>query len=344
MNQNNCFNCGGEIENVNGLPVCRSCGAVMPESVSDKESKLLSAAFDLLHQSQFDDAKTAFEEIICQYPYHPEGYWGRLRARYHISYITVADGKSAPRCPTRSGANIFEDVDYLKAVEHADEETANFMQIQAKAIKALCSESTLSKNLINKFTLEEIDPNDATVIPPRKAPKKDFLISLFLIFSVLFATSGFANALAQLVPVSMTESDTILSMETTNSYDYTLMVPAGFPILEEVLSFTSDVYAIGIIESAPKTTNSDTIFSTTLADYSNFSVHMVGYSSPEEWFVNMSGPDTPIIGGNQSHTDMSVTIGLENPIKHWKFDAPQVPTIVKNSNNEEEDDETDDNI
>jgi thioredoxin-like negative regulator of GroEL len=54
-------------------------------SNSPKEQKKLAAAFALLRESQFDEAKTAFEAILQKSPENAEAYWGRFRARYHIT-------------------------------------------------------------------------------------------------------------------------------------------------------------------------------------------------------------------------------------------------------------------
>ena len=136
------------------------------------EQKMLSEAFMLLRESRFDEAKKAFEEVLLHYPDNAKAYWGRLRARYHITYVIVMGEKSAPTCPTRSGENIMKDVDYIKAMTYADDEEKTFMMEQAEYIRNACTPSGLSKNRIDRFTLGEIDPNDEFLIEEKKLKNK----------------------------------------------------------------------------------------------------------------------------------------------------------------------------
>ena len=177
MPSNTCNNCGTVCRNREDDPYCPICGAVISDVFSDKEKKLLSEAFSVLNESRFDEAKHAFESVIRKYPENAEAYWGRFRARYHIDYVTAADGKLFPKCPTRSGANVFEDIDYRKATEYASEAQKDFLQAQANYIKIACSSSGASKNLVNRFAFGDVDPNDElkvkpkqTVVKPKKSP------------------------------------------------------------------------------------------------------------------------------------------------------------------------------
>ena len=122
MTPNTCKNCGFVCKHLDGNRQCPVCGAVMSKKITNMEQKMLSEAFMLLRESRFDEAKKAFEEVLLHYPDNAKAYWGRLRARYHITYVIVMGEKSAPTCPTRSGENIMKDVDYIKAMTYADDE------------------------------------------------------------------------------------------------------------------------------------------------------------------------------------------------------------------------------
>ena len=126
MDSTICYNCGAVREHGDGASACPVCGAIALEALPAR--KRLAKAFTLLRESRFDEAKTAFEAILQSKPDNALAYWGRLRARYHITYILGANDKLVPKCPTLSGANVFEDADYLKAIEYADEETQSFLQ------------------------------------------------------------------------------------------------------------------------------------------------------------------------------------------------------------------------
>ena len=186
MDSGICYNCGAVYDRPDGGR-CPDCGAVIAKNELPKVEKRLSAAFLLLRESQFDEAKTAFEAILKKYPENALAYWGRFRARYHITYVSNADGKQVAKCPTESGANVFEDTDYLKATEYANEEEKAFLQAQAERIKAFCTERTFSKNRVVRFTLGEVDPNDAFVMPPKS--KKPLILSAVLAFMLIAATS-----------------------------------------------------------------------------------------------------------------------------------------------------------
>ena len=183
MDSNICYNCGSPL---NGYR-CPNCGAIMTEAASPKEQKMLSSAFLLLRESHFDEAKVAFEAILKKYPENALAYWGRFCSRYHITYVLGANDKFVPKCPTESGANVFEDTDYLKATEYANDEEKDFLQAQAERIKAFCTERTFSKNRVVRFTLGEVDPNDAFVMPPKS--KKPLILSAVLAFMLIAATS-----------------------------------------------------------------------------------------------------------------------------------------------------------
>lgn len=166
-----CYNCGSVSEAADGRH-CSICSAVIPTTESPKIQKKLSSAFLLLRESRFDQAKIAFEAIIRKDPENWCAYWGRLRARYHISYVTTAEGKFFPKCPTRSGVNIFADADYRKATEYASAEQKDFLQAQADYIKTVCSPRTGSKNIVNRFDFGEVDPNDELKVKPKKSHVK----------------------------------------------------------------------------------------------------------------------------------------------------------------------------
>ena len=154
MDSTICYNCGAVREHNGGTSACPICGAIALEALPAR--KRLAKAFTLLRESQFDEAKTAFEAILNKYPETALAYWGRLRARYHITYVLGANEKLVPKCPTLSGANVFEDADYLKATEYANEEEKAFLQAQAEHIKSTCTEIMGSKNRVDRFTFGEV--------------------------------------------------------------------------------------------------------------------------------------------------------------------------------------------
>ena len=123
MNQNICYNCGGEIVERGGRLICSSCGSYMPEQISGEEVSLLYAAFQKLRLADFYEAEREFDDIIRRHPRNAQGYWGRLMSHYGIKYEKDYDGRCIPTCYATSIDSVYESSDYRKAMELADAET-----------------------------------------------------------------------------------------------------------------------------------------------------------------------------------------------------------------------------
>ncbi|MBR6744669.1 MAG: leucine-rich repeat protein [Clostridia bacterium] len=137
MNQNICYNCGGEYVLRKGRRVCAYCGSNMPEMISGEESTLLFNAFQRLRLAEFADAEQDFDDIIRRYPRNANAYWGRLMARYGIKYERDYDGKQIPTCYAASIESIWNAEDYRKAVEYADEESRAVFRAHAEYIESV---------------------------------------------------------------------------------------------------------------------------------------------------------------------------------------------------------------
>ena len=75
MNQNVCYNCGGEFVNRGGKLVCLYCGTIKPENVSGEELTLLYTAYQRLRLADFSDAEQEFDDIIRRHPNNAQAYW-----------------------------------------------------------------------------------------------------------------------------------------------------------------------------------------------------------------------------------------------------------------------------
>ena len=135
MNQNICNNCGGEYEYRGGRFICRSCGAYKPEEISNEEITLLYTAYQNLRLAEFDAAEKEFDDIIEKYPQNPNGYWGRLMARYGIKYERDFDGRMIPTCYATSIESVIAASDYKKAMQYADKDTREYYRRQAEYIE-----------------------------------------------------------------------------------------------------------------------------------------------------------------------------------------------------------------
>ena len=135
MNSNICNNCGGEYEYRNGRWICRACGALKPEEISNEEVTLLYTAYQKLRLADFDEAEKEFDDIVLKYPKNPNGYWGRLMAKYGIKYEQDFDGRMIPTCYATSIEGLYFSADYKKALEYADENTRAHYREQAGYIE-----------------------------------------------------------------------------------------------------------------------------------------------------------------------------------------------------------------
>ena len=205
MYSNICYNCGFVFDALDGDRRCPVCGAIMMHGKPPEEEELLSSAFTFLRESRFDEAKVDFEAILLHDPESTEAYWGRLRARYHIDYAKMFSGQLLPKCPTRSGARISEDSDYLRAMEYADEEQKAFLQAQAEYIKTFCTPMGRSKNRVTHFTLGEIDPNEAfgvhTEAPSNEYAKLKKIIAFSAVLAVVLAIAVFLVLWLKNIPI-----------------------------------------------------------------------------------------------------------------------------------------------
>ena len=123
MNQNICYNCGGEWIPRGGRLVCAHCGSYKPTAITGEEMTLLYTAFQKLRLAEFYDAEQEFDDVIRRYPSNAQAYWGRLMARFGIKYEEDYDGGRIPTCYSASIESIFSASDYQKAMEYADEES-----------------------------------------------------------------------------------------------------------------------------------------------------------------------------------------------------------------------------
>ena len=122
MNQNVCYNCGGEIVERGGRLVCASCGSYLPEQITGEELTLLYVAFQKLRLADFYEAEREFDDIIRRHPRNAQAYWGRLMSRFGIKYEKDYDGRCIPTCYATSIDSVYESSDYRKAMALSDAE------------------------------------------------------------------------------------------------------------------------------------------------------------------------------------------------------------------------------
>lgn len=140
MNQNICYNCGGEYCRRGEKFVCMYCGSYMPEHISNEEATLLYVAFQKLRLANFVEAERDFEDIIHRHPESAQGYWGHLLSKYGIKYEEDYNGKRIPTCYAASIESVLTSSDYRNAMEYADNENRNVFREHAEYIERIRKE------------------------------------------------------------------------------------------------------------------------------------------------------------------------------------------------------------
>lgn len=137
-----CKMCGGALEINQGdtVAVCEYCGTkqTLPKLDDEKRVQLYDRANYFRRQNEFDKAMGIFEMIIADEKDDAEAYWGIVLCKYGIEY--VEDPRSHKRVPTVNRAqytSIFDDNDYLSAIEHADEYQRDIYKEEAKVIDSI---------------------------------------------------------------------------------------------------------------------------------------------------------------------------------------------------------------
>ena len=128
--QNICNICGANYVYEGGRLKCPACGVYKLEHCTSEEHILLCTASAELRKSDFAEAEKAYEDIIKKYPENPDGYWGRLFARFGIKFEEDPDGTQVPTCYATI-ESIITDRDYIKALSLADAERAAYYKKQA---------------------------------------------------------------------------------------------------------------------------------------------------------------------------------------------------------------------
>lgn len=133
-----CKMCGGYIELVDEKKVyeCKCCGSKQTVS-SDNENVLdiVNRANGHRNKCEFAEAESDFKTLIADYPDEAEGYWGLCLCKYGVTYET--NGETTQRyacCHKTSMDNIFEDINFKKALELCDDEGKEILRGEAEVI------------------------------------------------------------------------------------------------------------------------------------------------------------------------------------------------------------------
>ena len=141
---------------------CKACGAIInvPEGATtarceycereqtvpnivdnEKLAALHNRANSLRLNNMFDKAIITYENIINENPKDAEAHWGLLLCRYGIEYVDdKATNRKIPTCHRTQLKSIFDDIDYLAAIENSDVVAKRIYQAEAEEINRLQKE------------------------------------------------------------------------------------------------------------------------------------------------------------------------------------------------------------
>ena len=140
LNEISCPRCGATGANFRpsrqkrDLVVCNYCEALIDLGFSEDEKIELRAAEADLRRQEFAVAEEKFLDILSRFPNNHEAYWGYVCARYGLKIEQDDDGSFIPTCCLDSIADFENDSHYLRAVELAPAEIADWYRGQAEYV------------------------------------------------------------------------------------------------------------------------------------------------------------------------------------------------------------------
>jgi len=137
-----CKMCGGSLNVQQGSTVCECeyCGTKQTVSATTDEvtTNLYNRANNLRIKCEFDKAQETYEKIIANNANDAEAYWGIVLCKYGIEYVEdPATATRVPTCHRTQLESVLTDVDYLSAVNNADNEQKIIYEQEARAIDKL---------------------------------------------------------------------------------------------------------------------------------------------------------------------------------------------------------------
>ena len=133
-----CKICGGELEAVSkDVAICLYCGSkqILPKITSERKANLCDRANHYRSVNEFDKAAAVYEQVLAEDDSDAEVYWDLVLCRYGIEY--VEDPRTKKRIPTVNRTqfqSIFDDRNYLSAMEHASDEQKEIIKSDAELI------------------------------------------------------------------------------------------------------------------------------------------------------------------------------------------------------------------
>ncbi len=134
-----CKMCGGQttLDSKNGIAVCEYCGTKQVLSLfsDDSERLLYESGNNYLSHNEYDKAENVFNQLLTIKPNAAELYWDLVLCKYGVTYVKdPKTDKYIPTCNRTHYASIFNDENYNKAIEYANDEQKALFEEDAKYI------------------------------------------------------------------------------------------------------------------------------------------------------------------------------------------------------------------
>ena len=150
-----CKMCGGDLDVTDtstNIFTCKYCNTqqTIPTLDSEKKVNLFSRANRLRMNNEFDKAAGIYETIASEFIEEAEAYWGLCLCKYGIEYVDdPATARKVPTCHRTSYQSIFEDENFITALQYSDADATAVYRREAKEI------DRLQKEIINIASSEE---------------------------------------------------------------------------------------------------------------------------------------------------------------------------------------------
>ncbi len=134
-----CRICGGTLELIEGsnTAVCEYCGTeqTVPKRLDENLQKLYDLANNAFQSNDFSNAENLYRQILLVAPEDSNAYWSLVLCKYGVTYVkNPVNSEYVPTCNRTSMSSIFEDENYKKAIQFADEGKKAIYEKDAKII------------------------------------------------------------------------------------------------------------------------------------------------------------------------------------------------------------------
>lgn len=137
-----CKICGGtlSIEQSSGIAICDYCGTkqTLPQFTDESAKHLYDRGNNYLLHNEYDKAENMFAQLLSINPQDAELYWDLVLCKYGVTYVCdPKTGKYIPTCNRTHYTSIFNDENYLKALQYSDGEKNELYKTDAKTIDTI---------------------------------------------------------------------------------------------------------------------------------------------------------------------------------------------------------------